>query len=187
VQAATGEAKQQGKEVVGEATQQAREVANEARDQARAVISQAQSEVRDQAQAQTQRAASGLRTLSQQLEALRQGRVDEAGPLMDYVGQAQTKVNEFAQRLDNRGLDGVLSDVSRFARRRPGAFLLACAGAGFALARMVKSQGGSSSNGDSYSGSTWNPSRQMAPLTSQTELGMDPYGRPITSQWEGGR
>ena len=37
----------------------------------------------------------------------------------------------------------MIADVSRFARRRPGLFLLACTGAGFAVARLARSQSGS--------------------------------------------
>jgi hypothetical protein len=182
-QATANEAGQQAKEVVGEAKDQAREVVSETRDQARQLMDQAQSELRGQAETQTQRAASNLRTLGHQLGALSAGRVEQAGPLVDYMSQAQTKVNTFAERLDRQGVDGVLSDVSRFARRRPGTFLLACAGAGFVLARMVRSQSGQSMNGNS-SASTWSPNREMP---TQSELGMDPYARPITSQWEGRR
>ena len=42
-------------------------------------------------------------------------------------------------RLEDRGIEGVVDDVSRFARRRPGVFLLAAAGAGFVVGRFVRS------------------------------------------------
>jgi hypothetical protein len=62
-----------------------------------------------------------------------------------YADQARRKVDEFANRLDREGIDGLASDLTRFARRRPGLFLLSCAGAGFALARVVRSQAATSS------------------------------------------
>ena len=47
--------------------------------------------------------------------------------------------SSFASRLEDRGIEGVVDDVARFARRRPGVFLLAAAGAGFVVGRFVRS------------------------------------------------
>ena len=91
--------------------------------------------------------AGGIRTVGQQLQALSEGRRQAAGPLADYADQARRKADEVASRLDRDGIDGIIADLSGFARRRPGVFLLACAGAGFALARLVRSQAGA--GGDS--------------------------------------
>ena len=141
---AVDEARHEAKHVAGEAKDQARQVAADAKDHARELVDQTRYEVRSQAEAGTKRVASGLRSLSEQLEALRQGRTEQAGPLRDYAEQARQRVDAVASRLDREGLDGVASDLTRWARRRPGLFLLACAGAGFALARLVRSQAGSS-------------------------------------------
>jgi hypothetical protein len=137
-----GEAGEQAKQVAVEAKEQAREVAGEIRGHARQLVDQTQTELRDQAQAGTERAAGGLRTLGQQVQAMRDGRVSEAGPIVGYADQARHKLEELADRLERGGVDGAISDLSRFARRRPGVFLLTCAGAGFALARLVRSQTG---------------------------------------------
>jgi hypothetical protein len=47
-----------------------------------------------------------------------------------------------ATRLNRGGLDGVIADPSRFARRPSGLFLLACGGADFAAGRLARSQAG---------------------------------------------
>ena len=47
-----------------------------------------------------------------------------------------------------RGPDGVIQDVRRFARRRPGMFLLAAGVTGFAIGRIVKAGGMSGSQQD---------------------------------------
>ena len=103
-------------------------------------VGQTRSEVRSQADEGAKRVAGGMRTVGQQLQALSEGRRQDAGPLADYADQARRKVDEVASRLDRDGIDGVIAELSGFARRRPGLFLLACAGAGFALARLVRSQ-----------------------------------------------
>jgi hypothetical protein len=140
-----GEAGGQAKQIAGEAKEQAREVASDIKDHARDVMDQTRAEMRQQAEQGTQRAAGGLRTLGEQIQALQEGRSDEAGPVAGYADQARRKVDEFANRLDRDGIDGLASDLTRFARRRPGLFLLSCAGAGFALARVVRSQAATSS------------------------------------------
>jgi len=142
-----GEAGGQAKQIAGEAKDQAREVVGDIKDHARDVMDQTRTEVRQQAEQGTQRVAGGLRTFGEQLQALRDGRTEEAGPVAGYADQARRKVDEFANRLDREGLDGLASDLTGFARRRPGLFLLSCAGAGFALARIVRSQAAASSNG----------------------------------------
>ena len=60
-----------------------------------------------------------------------------------------TKVRDFATGLDQRGFDGALHEVRRFARRRPGAFLLAAGGLGFLAGRGLRaSRDQDSANGD---------------------------------------
>jgi hypothetical protein len=143
-----GEAGGQAKQIAGEAKEQAREVVGDIKDHARDVMDQTRTEVRQQAEQGTQRVAGGLRTLGEQIQALREGRSDDAGAVAGYADQARQKVDEIANRLDRQGVDGLASDLTAFARRRPGLFLLSCAGAGFALARVVRSQAAASSDGE---------------------------------------
>ena len=82
--------------------------------------------------------AGGLNTVADQLRAMQEGRPEAAGPLSGYAAQARQKVEALASRIEDGGVDGVASDITAFARRRPGLFLLSCAGAGFAVARMVR-------------------------------------------------
>src|SRR6266542_2473078 len=104
------EAGQQTRQVATEAHEQAREVVSEVRNRTRDLVGQTQAELRDQAELRTQRAAEGLRTLGQQLEALRQGRPEEAGLVGGYVDQAQRNVVDIADRLDRDGFEAVISD-----------------------------------------------------------------------------
>jgi hypothetical protein len=145
---AAGQATEQAKHVAAEAKEQTREVVGDVRDRARDLVGKTQGELKDQAEARTQHAAEGLRTWSQQLHALREGRPDQAGPVAGYVAQAERKVSDVADRLQRDGFQGVVSEATTFARRRPGAFLVACAAAGFAVARLARSQSGGDTDGD---------------------------------------
>lgn len=137
-QQVTGTAVDGAKQVAGTATEQAAQVAREASTHARELLSQTTTQLKDQAGGQAQRAAGGLRGVASQLEALTSGRPEEAGAAGDYARQATAKLSELASRIDDGGIDGVVDDVARYARRRPGLFLLGCAAAGFAMGRLVR-------------------------------------------------
>ena len=111
----------------------------EAKEQVSGLVQQARDELRTQSADRSRQAAGGLRTLSDQLQALTEGRPGDAGPLAGYVTDARQQVASFASRLEDRGIEGVVDDAARFARRRPGVFLLAAAGAGFVVGRFVRS------------------------------------------------
>jgi hypothetical protein len=149
----------EAKRVVSEAKVQARSVVGEAKDQVSGLVQKTRDELRTQSTDRSRQAAGGLRTLSDQLQALTEGRPGDAGQLTGYVTDARQQVASFASRLEDRGIEGVVDDVARFARRRPGIFLLAAAGTGFVVGRLVRSgvsvARDSSSNGDSEPEPTW--------------------------------
>lgn len=136
-----GTAAEQAREVVGTAAEQARTLAGQAKDQARTVIQDAAQQARDQSEQQARRAAGSLRQTGDQLRALAEGRPDEAGQAGEWARQLAEQLSTVAQRVEDGGVEGVLRDVSRFARRRPGVFLLGAAAAGFAVGRMIKNAG----------------------------------------------
>lgn len=126
------------RDVAGEVTTQAKAVAGQAKQQFDGLVGQARDEVRQQAQQRNEQAAGQLRTLSEQLVALADGRPDQAGPLVGYLHDAQDQVRSLASRLEQRGPQGVLDDVTGLARRRPGVFLAAAVGAGFVAGRVLR-------------------------------------------------
>ena len=71
-------------------------------------------------------AAQGLRSLAGELQALSQGRPQEAERLAGWVRSGQQRLQQWSDRLDRGGIDGVVQDLTSFARRRPLAFLGAC-------------------------------------------------------------
>jgi hypothetical protein len=124
--------------VAADATQQARRIADEVGSQARDLYDTTRVELKSQAEARTERATESLRAFSGQVRALAEGRPEEAGPLAGLAREAEERLSHVADRLETRGVDGMLDDVGQFARRRPLVFLAACAGAGFVLGRFVR-------------------------------------------------
>ena len=133
-----GTAKEQAADVAGTAKDEAAAVVTEARTQVRDLYAQATTSVRSQAESQTETLATALREFSEQSRALAEGRGDEAGQAREYAQQAADKVGEIAERIESLGLDGVIDELQRFARRRPGAFLAGAALAGVVVGRLVR-------------------------------------------------
>jgi hypothetical protein len=126
------------KQAAGEVVTQVHEVAGEAKRQLSSVVDQTRAELTAQATARTSQAASGLRTLADQVQALAQGRLQEAGDLAGYLDDARARIATFSTRLDQGGPQALIDDVSSFARRRPVVFLAAAAGAGFLVGRLAR-------------------------------------------------
>jgi hypothetical protein len=76
--------------------------------------------------------------MSEQLGSMARGEGPREGPVNDITRQLAGTVDRAATRLDEGGLDGALDDVKRFARQRPGLFILGAIGAGFAVGRLLK-------------------------------------------------
>jgi hypothetical protein len=141
-------AKQAGKDVMTEVSEQTSAVARTAKDQFDQLATQTRQELKAQSEQRGEQLAARLQTWAGQMKALAEGRVEEAGELRALMGDAQRKLESYASSLRERGPDGVLQDVRRFARRRPGMFLLAAGVTGFAIGRIVKAGGMSGSQQD---------------------------------------
>lgn len=130
------------------AVEQAGAVATEAKQQAGNVVSEVRDQVAQQTQAQTQRAASGIRAIADQLRDLAEGRPPQSGPALDLIRSLADRAQSLASTVETQGPQGLLEQVRSFARRRPGGFLAAAALAGAAAGRMVK---GATADGSSTS------------------------------------
>ncbi|MER5311381.1 hypothetical protein ABT034_26730 [Streptomyces sp. NPDC002773] len=137
-----GTAREQGAEVVGEATNQARDLVGELRDQ-----------LQGQAHTQTRNLAQNVRRLADELREMSEnGKPDSSAA--GVVRQLADGGQQVASRLEQRGPDGLVSDLQDFARRRPGVFLAGAALAGFAVARVGKGVSAASSSSPSSAGGT---------------------------------
>lgn len=142
--------------VADDVRSEAAAVVSEAGTQARALADEARDALRQQASDGTSRAAGAVDQLAERLRALADGNTDQAGELQRYARDLGDRLGGVAGRMQERGLDGLMNDVQTFARRRPGLFLAAAAGAGFAAGRVFRgakadaessTNGGSSGNG----------------------------------------
>jgi hypothetical protein len=145
------DAKQGGQQVAAAAKDQTRQVAGEAKDQAQQLLQQVRGEAADQASAQQRRAASGLRSLGAELASMAE-QSSGTGVAADLARQASEQARTAASWLDSREPGDVVSELTDFARRRPGTFLAVAAAVGFLGGRLTRGLAAGSS--DDQSGPT---------------------------------
>ncbi|MEO8694426.1 MAG: hypothetical protein ABI658_12970 [Acidimicrobiales bacterium] len=116
---------------------QTRNVANDAKDHARQIVGESRESLRSEASTQAARLATTMREIGGQLRSMSQSQ-SGGGMAVDVSRQLSDAANRAAEKLDTGGIDDVLTDLKRFARRRPGLFLAGAVGAGFAAGRLLK-------------------------------------------------
>jgi len=146
-----GSAKTETRGVVDDARSEASAVASEAGTQVRNLADEAITSLRHQVSDSTGRAAGAMSDLGSRFRALADGNVEQAGDLGRYAGDLGERLSSAADRLGDRGFDGLVEDVQRFARRRPGVFLAAAAASGFAAGRLFRGARAEASSGPSAS------------------------------------
>ena len=145
----TGAAKDEAADLKRQATDSAQSVAETAKTEAANVAAevktnakdllyQAKSDLTDQAGAQQQKVAEGLRSISTELSSMASAS-DQPGVASDLVRQAAERSSAVASWLDGRDPGSLLTEVKSFARQRPGTFLLLAAGAGVLAGRLSRS------------------------------------------------
>ena len=158
-----GAAKGAAGDVASAAVEKAAEVQQEAVAQVRNLVSETTSQVRTQAEAQTTKLAEGLAGLGDQIKALVDGRPEDADAIRDYLQQGADRLTAFSNRLQSQGLEGTIDDLQRYARRRPGLFLLGALGAGLGVGRLVRGAQAASQSAPS-AGSTMAPTEVRGTL-----------------------
>jgi hypothetical protein len=141
-------AKDEAREVASTAVDRGGEVAQTATDQAKHVAAHAQREARDllhegrqQLQAQAKdgqrKAAESLHQLAGQLERMAE-QTDSPGVAADVARQVSGRAHSVADWLEHREPGDLVDEVRRFARRRPGTFLVGAAVAGALVGRLTR-------------------------------------------------
>lgn len=138
------EARDQAQQVAGTAKQEAGRVADEARHQVRGLLDEATSQVTEQSTQQKDRLAGTVRGFADDLQQIRSGE-QPSGLASSVVDQVQQGAHDLAERLESRDPAELLDDVRRFARRRPGTFLLGALAAGVVVGRLARGQRDASS------------------------------------------
>jgi hypothetical protein len=165
-----GQAASAAQGVAQTAKEEAANVAYEAKSSAQDLLNQAKSGLSSQAGTQQQKAAEGIRTISSQLQSMANA-PEQQGVASDLIRQAAERSESMASWLENRQPGDLLGEVQRFARNRPGTFLLLAAGAGVLAGRLTRGlAAGATESQSSVPGSPSQRSVQpgVAPLRQET-------------------
>jgi hypothetical protein len=166
-QEAASTAAEEGRHVADVAKEEVQNVAGEAAAQARNVVdetmTQVGSQLTDQTREQRDRLVGTLQTFSDDLEKLTNA--DEMpGLATDLVREVAQRTRTLGSALENREPQELLEEVRRFARRRPGTFLLGALAAGMVVGRLARgAKQGSSSGSAPGSGGSGPTSASPAP------------------------
>ncbi|NOJ60777.1 hypothetical protein [Arthrobacter sp. 260] len=164
------------------ATTEAKNVAAEASAQAKNLLGELGSDLKEQAGASQQKAAEGLRSISDELVSMADNG-DQDGPANSLVRQAAQRSGDVAGWLEGRDPGSLLDEVKDFARRRPGTFLMVAAGAGLLAGRLTRGLAGAGS--DSPSTTPANPAPEYPPtVPAQPAAGSGPAATATTPATE---
>jgi hypothetical protein len=168
-----------GRDVAATAASGAKDVAAEASTQLRGLFSQLRGELDDQASSQGQRAASGLRSLADELHQMASSS-SQQGMAGEVASQAADRARSAADWMENRQPADMLDELRSFARRRPGAFLLGAAVLGVIGGRMTRGLTGDSGG---FGGTSQGLDRTIgSPYAAggvTTSVGVDPSVSPV--------
>jgi uncharacterized protein YjbJ (UPF0337 family) len=163
--AAAGTAAEQTKNVAGTAQEEAARVASEASSQLRGLLQQATSQVEEQSSEQKTRLAQTVRTFAEDLDSMH-AEDQSSGLASQVVQEVAQQARALASRLEGREPRELLDDVRRFARRRPGTFILGALAAGVITGRLTRAGKAAQDSGTSSTPTT--PARP-ASVTATTD------------------
>ncbi|MFF9089193.1 hypothetical protein ACF1BE_22775 [Streptomyces sp. NPDC014991] len=138
--ATADQARQAAGQVAETAAEQARAVAGQARQQAGTVIDELRSRAMNEAAEQARRATDTLRHWSDDVAGLADNAPGDS-PARGLATQVADRGHRVADYIQEQGIDGLVTDLRQFARRRPGAFLGGALLAGVAVGRLARAAG----------------------------------------------
>lgn len=170
-----------GGQILKPAKSETSEVVAQAGQSARELFEQVRQELTDQAGSQQHRVAAGLREVAQELEQMGAGS-EQSGLAGSLVQQVSDRTRSSAEWLEQRDPGDLVTEVKRYAARKPGTFLAAAAALGFLGARLTRGLAAASS---SPSGASGFPSgRPTTALTNDSGVdvpsGIRPPLAPVT-------
>lgn len=126
-----------GATLAGQAKAEAGEVGREAGRQVKDVLDRGRSEISEQASTQQQKLAQSVRAFGSELGTMA-GAASEPGLASDLVHQVAGRADSVASWLEDREPGDLLTEVTTFARTRPGTFLAVAVGAGLVAGRLTR-------------------------------------------------
>ncbi len=132
------------RDVVGTAKEKASEVTSDVREQTAKLMGETRDQLAEQAGQQKDRAAEGLRSVADELRGMAEhGQSGWGAQLAGHGAQYGDQAADFLQKHEPAE---ILDEVRRYARKRPGTFLLGAAVLGVVAGRMTRALAGGAPN-----------------------------------------
>jgi len=170
-------AKDEARTVAATAKQEAANVVGEARGQVRRLASQARDQATDRVRGSHGKMVERLRGLADEFEEMGRDGDSPGKALVSDLGQRGRRVADY---LADRGPEGLLSEVTDFARRRPMAFIATAVAAGFLAGRLGKNIWKAQSEDAGASSQHYQPVAATPTTPQATTMGATPATTP---QW----
>lgn len=177
----------EGRHLAGVAQQEAGNVASEAAAQARHVMNEAMTQVNAQSKEQQDRLAGTLRTFGDDLQSM----TTQAAPGLaaDLTRQVSGYARSVGDHLQSREPGELLDDVRRFARQRPGTFLIGALAAGLVVGRLARGAADGIAGAKAVEDSRADAATRTSPITGVapvTPATTTPTSTPTTAPTYGG-
>lgn len=130
---------EQGQQVAAVAKDQASQVAQQAASSFKDIVSEGRTQLTSQVGTSQNRLAEYVHSLSDELGTMASGGGDGTGPLADLAHRYAKQGGEISHWLSEHEPSDLLDEVTRFARRRPWAFLGASLLTGVVVGRVTRS------------------------------------------------
>ena len=150
------------------------EAGSELRSDAKHLSSAASSRFHSEVDSRKHEAADQAKSVSSAIQRTA-GELDERTPdwLKSTLRKGAEQIQRFADTIEQKDSRQLVREVETFARERPGAFLIGCAAAGFAAARVLKA-GGEPADESWQARSQFRPADEPGFRTAQPEPGFAP-------------
>ncbi len=145
-----GDKTEQVKEAASQVKEQAGQVTDQVKEQASKVTDKAKEQATTRVDDQKERAAQGIVGFADALNQV-SGSVREQNPaIANFAESAASKLEHFAETLNDKDINELMSDVEQMARRQPALFVGGAFLAGVFAARFLKSSSGMSSGSSNF-------------------------------------
>jgi uncharacterized protein YjbJ (UPF0337 family) len=125
-------------QVAGTAKEQAGQVVSDVREQTRQLADQTRSQLSSQVSGQRDKAVGGIRSIGDELRSLAAGEGGQSGVVSQLAHEGAEITHKVADFIEQREPAELVDEVRRYARRKPGTFLIGAAIAGVVVGRLTR-------------------------------------------------
>jgi uncharacterized protein YjbJ (UPF0337 family) len=166
-------------QVAGTAKEQAGQVVSDVRQQTRQLADETRSQLSGQVSGQQQKAVGQIRSVGDELRSLASGEGGQSGIVSQLAHEGADLTHKVADFIEQREPAELVDEVRRYARRKPGTFLIGAAIAGVVVGRLTRGVVANRSDDSDSSSNRGNLGTGYAGVTPSSYLGTPVDGAPV--------